>query len=252
MPIRKQYEWQNANWYWLGHGSAINRYLIITGYSQIPLIILNLFDFFTGQPNIIYYAADVFKTVGFCSEFSSTLASVGLGIMKVVSTAISLSIVDKVGRKKALISGIAVMGFAVLVLGIFASVDNSEVSGKPCTEYTNHLVKHNLTNNNNTNVTEKDLNQIVVIANSEEINTCPEATTSKSFRIIAFLALVTYVCAYSFGFGPITWILLSEIFPPSVKGRAMATVTSINWALNFGVSATFVEISGKEFQNVPK
>ena len=188
MPIRKQYEWQNANWYWLGHGSAINRYLIITGYSQIPLIILNVFDFFTGQPNIIYYAADVFKTVGFCSEFSSTLASVGLGIMKVVSTAISLSIVDKVGRKKALISGIAVMGFAVLVLGIFASVDNSEVSGKPCTEYTNHLMKHNSTNNNNTNVTEKDLNQIVVIANSEEINTCPEATTSKSFRIIAFLA----------------------------------------------------------------
>ena len=61
--------------------------------------------------------------------------------MKVVSTAISLSIVDKVGRKKALISGIAVMGFAVLVLGIFASVDNSEVSGKPCTEYTNHLMK---------------------------------------------------------------------------------------------------------------
>ena len=173
--------------------------------------------------------------------------------MKVVSTAISLSIVDKVGRKKALISGIAVMGLAVLVLGIFASVDNSEVSGKPCTEYTNHLMKHNLTNNNNTNVTEKDLNQIVVIANSEEeINTCPEATTSKSLRIIAFLALVTYVCAYSFGFGPITWILLSEIFPPSVKGRAMATVTSINWALNFGVSATFVEISGKEFQKCSK
>jgi MFS family permease len=149
----------------------------------------------------------------------------------------------KVGRKKALISGIAVMGFAVLVLGIFASVDNSEVSGKPCTEYTNHLMKHNSTNNNNTNVTDKDLNQIVVIANSEEINTCPEATTSKSLRIIAFLALVTYVCAYSFGFGPITWILLSEIFPPSIKGRAMATVTSINWALNFGVSATFVEMS---------
>merc|ERR1719242_179080 len=157
--------------------------------------------------------------------------------MKVVSTAISLSIVDKVGRKKALISGIAVMGFAVLVLGIFASVDNSEVSGKPCTEY--HLMK-NLTNNNN-NVTENDLNQI--LTNSEM--TCPESTTSKSLRIIAFLALVTYVCAYSFGFGPITWILLSEIFPPSVKGRAMATVTSINWALNFGVSATFVEISEK-------
>ena len=66
-----------------------------------------------GQPNIIYYAADVFKAVGFCSEFSSTLASVGLGLMKVISTAISLSIVDRIGRKKALISGITVMGLGM-------------------------------------------------------------------------------------------------------------------------------------------
>ena len=35
----------------------------------------------TGQPNTIYYTSDVFKAVGFCSEFSSTLASVGLGIL---------------------------------------------------------------------------------------------------------------------------------------------------------------------------
>ncbi len=37
----------------------------------------------TGQPNVIYYAADIFKAVGFCTEFSSTLATVGLGSMKV-------------------------------------------------------------------------------------------------------------------------------------------------------------------------
>ena len=189
----------------------------------------------TGQPNIIYYAADVFKTLGFCSEFHSTLATVGLGIMKVVSTIISLSIVDKVGRRKALIFGITLMGLAVLVLGIFACVDNSEMSGKTCTEY--HLM-NNVTINGN-NVSENDVNQTSI--NSEM--TCPESTTSKSLRITAFVALVTYVCAYSFGFGPITWILLSEIFPPSVKGRAIATVTAINWALNFVVSISFVEIS---------
>lgn len=60
---------------------------------------------------------------------------------------------------------------------------------------------------------------------------------------MAFIALVTYVCAFSFGFGPITWIILSEIFPPSVKGRAMASVTAVNWALNVGVSATFLQAS---------
>lgn len=68
--------------------------------------------------------------------------------------------------------------------------------------------------------------------------------TSASLRIVAFIALVTYVCAFSFGFGPVTWILLSEIFPPSIKGRAMAKVTALNWALNFVISATFLQLSG--------
>ena len=37
----------------------------------------------TGQPNVLYYASDIFKAVGYCTEWSSTLATVGLGTMKV-------------------------------------------------------------------------------------------------------------------------------------------------------------------------
>jgi hypothetical protein len=37
----------------------------------------------TGQPNVIYYASDIFKAVGYCTEWSSTLATVALGTMKV-------------------------------------------------------------------------------------------------------------------------------------------------------------------------
>ena len=72
---------------------------------------------------------------------------------------------------------------------------------------------------------------------------CPVSDTSATLKTFAFIALITYVCAFSFGFGPITWILLSEIFPPSVKGRAMAIVTSINWALNFVISGSFLQLS---------
>ena len=50
---------------------------------------LVFFQQFTGQPNIIYYANDVFKQVGFCSEWMSTLATVGLGVMKVLATVVS-------------------------------------------------------------------------------------------------------------------------------------------------------------------
>ncbi len=72
---------------------------------------------------------------------------------------------------------------------------------------------------------------------------CPISETSTTLKVVAFIALVTYVCAYSFGFGPVTWIILSEIFPPSLKGQAVAVVTSLNWALNFVISATFLQVS---------
>ena len=81
---------------------------------------LVFFQQFTGQPNIIYYANDVFRDVGFCTEFSSTLATVGLGLMKVLSTVISLALVDRIGRRKALFGGITVMLVSVLSLAVFA------------------------------------------------------------------------------------------------------------------------------------
>ena len=61
-----------------------------------------------------------FLKVGFCDEFSSTLASVGLGFMKVLSTGVSLAVVDGIGRRKALLGGITFMALSVLSLAIFA------------------------------------------------------------------------------------------------------------------------------------
>lgn len=54
--------------------------------------------------------------------------------MKVISTGVSLSIVDKLGRKKCLIFGVSVMAIAVLTLGIFAITDGSEASRQTCHE----------------------------------------------------------------------------------------------------------------------
>jgi hypothetical protein len=47
-------------------------------------------------------------------------------------------------------------------------------------------------------------------------------------------------CSYAIGFGPVTWLLLTEIFPARVRGTAMAACSSINWALSFVVTLTFL------------
>lgn len=191
---------------------------------------LVFFQQFTGQPNAIYYAADIFKQVGFCDEFSSTLATVGLGFMKVLSTGISLAVVDGFGRRKALLTGISLMALSVLSLAIFAfyqeAYDTSfsseschEIDDIPITDLFNQTQSHN----------------------STHFPVCPVSNLSKGFRNFAFASLITYVCAYSFSFGPVVWILLSEIFPASSKGRAMALTTSVNWMGNVIVSGTFLQ-----------
>ena len=75
---------------------------------------------------------------------------------------------------------------------------------------------------------------------------CPESDVPHGYRMVAFIALVTFVCAYSFSFGPVTWVLLSEVFPAATKGRAMALATSLNWLGNSLVSATFLSATGEE------
>ena len=46
--------------------------------------IITLFQF-TGQPSVLYYAPKIFKSVGFEGNTAATLASVGLGVVKVNS-----------------------------------------------------------------------------------------------------------------------------------------------------------------------
>lgn len=61
-------------------------------------------------------------------------------------------------------------------------------------------------------------------------------------RALTLAALMTYVFAYGVGFGTTTWLILSEIFPAAVRGRAIAVATSANWAANVVVSASFLTV----------
>ena len=39
--------------------------------------------------------------------------------------------------------------------------------------------------------------------------------------------------------GPICWVLISEIFPNKIRGQAVAIAVAAQWTANFVVSATF-------------
>ncbi len=57
--------------------------------------------------------------------------------------------------------------------------------------------------------------------------------------IPALIAILGYVACFAFSWGPITWVLLSEIFPNRIRGRAMAVAVAAQWISNLLVSWSF-------------
>ncbi len=53
------------------------------------------------------------------------------------------------------------------------------------------------------------------------------------------LFVLAYIGCFAMSLGPVTWVILSEIFPTRIRGRAMAIATVILWISCFLVSQTF-------------
>ncbi len=56
-----------------------------------------------------------------------------------------------------------------------------------------------------------------------------------------------YIACFALSVGPVTWVILSEIFPTKIRGRAMAIATVCLWSANTVVSQTFPMMDECEF-----
>lgn len=59
-------------------------------------------------------------------------------------------------------------------------------------------------------------------------------------------SFMIYVLGFSFGFGPIPWLMMGEILPARVRGIAAAVATAFNWACTFIVTKTYIDVIGKD------
>jgi MFS family permease len=53
------------------------------------------------------------------------------------------------------------------------------------------------------------------------------------------LFILGYIACFALSVGPVTWVILAEIFPTRIRGRAMAIATVCLWIANYLVSQTF-------------
>jgi len=55
----------------------------------------------------------------------------------------------------------------------------------------------------------------------------------------ALIFMLGYVACFAVSWGPVVWVLLSEIFPNKIRGKVMAIAVAAQWISNFLISWTF-------------
>jgi SP family galactose:H+ symporter-like MFS transporter len=174
-----------------------------------PLLIgvgLAVFQQITGINAIIYYADQIFASAGFITQSSQTTVTTwAIGGVNVVATLIAIAYIDRLGRRKLLLTGLVGMAISLIVVGIaFRFIGDAAVG-----------------------------------ATAADAGTGPSTT-----GIVTLVALVGFIICFAFSMGPVVWTVINEIFPGHIRGRAVAVATAVNWGSAFLVSQFFLTVIG--------
>lgn len=159
----------------------------------------------TGQPSVLYYATNIFKSAGFASGFAA-LSSVAIGVVKLIATLFSVALVERNGRRFLLFVGIGMMTIALLTISFSMQHRYCNIPGKE---------------------------HVRITATS-----CPpeHIRMPHGAAITMLVALMVYVSGYQVGFGPIAWLMVSEVFPLNVRGSAISVAAMVNFTFNILVT----------------
>jgi len=151
---------------------------------------LAVFQQFIGINVVLYYAPEIFKSIGVKGD-QALFQSVVVGLINMLFTIIAIKNVDRFGRKPLLLIGAIGMGFSMICLGASFFLNSN--------------------------------------------------------GIFALVFMLLFVASFAMSWGPVTWVLIAEIFPNSIRGKAMSIATAAMWISNFIVSQTFPVIDKNHF-----
>ena len=79
---------------------------------------LAIFQQVTGINTVIYYAPIIIQSAGISSASGAILATAGIGIVNVLMTVVSMWLIDRIGRRPLLLTGIGGMIVTLGILGL--------------------------------------------------------------------------------------------------------------------------------------
>ena len=156
----------------------------------ILTVLLMFFQQFCGINVVIFYAGNVLQSAGLQPKEADLAADFGVGIIQVLATFVSVILVDLLGRKVLLTFGGVLLALSTGVLGVYFFLHN-------------HVCPH-------------------------EHGSVP-AYCEPHFGYLAAACLAVFIVGFSIGWGPIPWVMMSELAPLQVRGIVSGIAVTVNW-----------------------
>lgn len=67
--------------------------------------------------------------------------------------------------------------------------------------------------------------------------------------VYGLVAMCCYLAGFAISFGPIVWIMMTELFPAPIRGQAMSVAVASQWVANLLVAGTFPLLMGSATLN---
>ncbi|XP_048669359.1 solute carrier family 2, facilitated glucose transporter member 6 isoform X2 [Marmota marmota marmota] len=136
-----------------------------------------------------------------------------VGAVRLLSVLIAAFTMDLAGRKVLLFVSATIMFAANLTLGLYV-----QFGPRPLAP--------------NSTVSLETLS----LAGTEQ----PPATPTSYLTLVPLLATMFFIMGYAMGWGPITWLLMSEILPLRARGVASGLCVLVSWLTAFVLTKSFL------------
>ncbi|WP_341938276.1 sugar porter family MFS transporter [Marinimicrobium sp. C2-29] len=198
----------------------------------------------TGINAIMFYAPTVFEQVGIGTN-AAFMQSVIIGLVSVVSTAIALLLIDRLGRRPLMLAGLCAAAASLFVCawGFYSAtylLDSAAINSL-AGAFDSSLLQPLANIEYTSDVTFKNAAREVLGA--EIVRANDSALLEQAIRIdatLVLLAITGFIAAFHLSIGPIMWVLFSEIFPTSVRGIAIPCFALVTSIVNYLVQQLFL------------
>ncbi|RWS24496.1 proton myo-inositol cotransporter-like isoform X1, partial [Leptotrombidium deliense] len=233
---------------------------------------LQIFQQIIGINTVMYYTATIIEVSGVINKSTAIWYSALVAFVPFLCNFGSFYFIEKVGRRKTCLFSLAGVILSLIMIGVgfhLIQVNSPKIkydvqerennctkfyTCPKCTAVTEcgfcyerkdeYLIGSCLPVNPNLNFTS---------LHGKCMNTTPENVKffkqscadveSSSYSYIVIAGLMSYLVCFSFGMGPVPWIMNTEIYPLWARSVCNAIATSMNWLFNLTISMTFLTLA---------